>query len=61
MIPKKPGPDSIRAGHRLSKKIMLHQQARSPLDGSLHGQAAVGGELTACYIGELAIRGRHAT
>jgi hypothetical protein len=28
MIPKKPGPDLIRAGYRSSEKIMLNQQGR---------------------------------
>jgi hypothetical protein len=29
MIPKKPGPDLIRGGHRFSEKIMLKQQAKA--------------------------------
>jgi hypothetical protein len=29
MIPKKPVPDLIRDGHRLSEKIMLKQKAKA--------------------------------
>jgi len=29
MIPKKPVPDLIRGGHRLSEKIMLNQKSRT--------------------------------
>jgi hypothetical protein len=32
MIPKKPGPDLIRAGHRFSKKIMLQQAKKRDND-----------------------------
>ena len=31
MIPKKPAPDLIRGGSRLSDKIMLQQEALGPL------------------------------
>jgi len=37
MIPKKPGPDLIRAGHRFSEKIMLYQKTRAGDDPALGG------------------------